>query len=255
MAGVNSSWPGQWWCPWLGAFLLLIVATPVRLSSGEEFRPERLRDEAELLARRAEELKAAGKTEEAERALRRAEALRLEIGRQEKGAGTELPREQRDSREGLMRELAELRSRMKELDEAGRDEEAADLRHRIRKIEEQLSRLGMKGLAEEGRKWSGLMEAQDWPRPEMRIEPERRVELMRQAVECLRAAGMDEIADRVMGEIGRAEAQLRRRVEMRGEQTLPPVVELERLRTEISELKKAMREMQERLERLAREQH
>ncbi|MGQ9663178.1 MAG: hypothetical protein ACUVWX_12690, partial [Kiritimatiellia bacterium] len=239
---------------WLGAFLL-IVATPVRLSSGEEFRPERLREEAELLARRAQELKAAGKTEEAERALRRAEELSLEIGRREKGAGTELPGEQRNLREGLMRELAELRARLKELDEVGRDKEAADLRYRIRKMEEQLGRLGVEGLAEEGRKWSGLMEAQDRPRPEMRIEPERRVELMRQAVECLRAAGMHEIADRVMGEIGRAEAQLRQRVEMRGEQPLPPVGEVERLKTEISELRRAMREMQERLERLAREQH
>jgi len=253
----NWNWRAQF-C-WLGLVSTLAFLSPVRWASGEEFWPDSLREEAELLTRRAEELKATGRIEEAEKALRRAEELRIAANRREKDVGAEGAREPRDPREGLKRELVELRTRLKELDEAGQNEEATELRRRIQRLEEQLNRLGMQRPLEEERRPQQVPPApwghEEWPRPDVGTEPERRLDLLRQAVGCLRAAGMHEVADRVMDEIARVEFDLRRRVERRSEPPLPPAGDVEQLRAEILELKRTMREMQERLDLLTKERH
>lgn len=85
-----------------------------------------------------------------------------------------------------------------------------------------------------------------------RMEPEQRIRLVRQAAENLHLAGLHEIAERVAEEASRLERSQRGMAggEERGP-VLPP--EMERLQSEVAELRKIIHELRERVEMLSRD--
>lgn len=177
----------------LAAAVLFTLAAP-RLTAQERPDLDQLREEASKLEEKARDLKAAGNHEAAREVMARVEALRAKAGRASQGQGSESPqdmvRQELELKHGrLMEELNELRN-------AGKEQEAAEVKGRIQKIERELAQGGQRAGGPPRK------EARD-QRPGKRGEPaetlgrEQRLRHIKTAVENLHAAGLHGLAERL----------------------------------------------------------
>lgn len=109
--------------------------------------PERLREEAANLERKARDLKADGRAEESMRAMRQAEELARRADEMGKKGGPG-PGEVEAKRQALKRELEGLRAKLKELVADGKQDAAAEVKGQIQRVEMALKQAAGPGEAE-----------------------------------------------------------------------------------------------------------
>ena len=231
---MKSERGSQWWGRWCGCAVAAGLALFAVGARAEQPGPEQIRNELRNLERKAHELKDAGKHEEAEAVVREARGLHEKLVRMEKEGRAEPALEER--RVGLQRKLKEAQAYLKELREAGKEDQAAEVRRHVERLEQELARLGRQGEREGG------------PRPDQqRAEAERRLRHVREAIGNLRAAGMQDAAERLTHEAERMDQQFRAAAPERRDAP-PSGGEIERLRAELQELRQAVRQLQARLD-------
>lgn len=231
------------------ALLILgIMGSPPAL--GAEANPQELREKAETLQREARELKAGGKHEQAQEVLRKAMELRAEADRLQRGGG---PAEEsrRPRPEELKQRLEQARAQLKAAREAGREEEVARLERQVARMEAVLERSDRP--------------APEWMRPPREGGPGRgfpgapmdRPELqqlrhLEAAIGNLHAAGLHEPAEC----LAQQAQEMRQKLGLGERPDLAPRPmegELKRLRMEVQELRRMVRDLGERLDQLTRE--
>lgn len=133
---------------------------------------------------------------------------------------------------GVERKLEQSRAQLKELQEAGKTDEAQSVQRRIEHLEQELAQ--MRHCRANGGRGPG-------PRPDP-MAAEARLRHLREAVSHLRAAGMNEPAERLNQEAQRMEQQLRKGPEGRDGSASPE--EIAKLRNEVQELRRMVRQLQ-----------
>ena len=160
---------------------------------------------------------------------------------------------------------------MKELRGAGKDDEAAEVKKGIQKLERELERVGP-GSDPDRRKQTPRRERLErqpmerrpngegrGPRPPEMAEAQRRLHHLQAAIDNLHAAGLHEAAERLTQEAERMRQQLHAATPAPPAERGPggsrsPERELAPLRREIQELRQAVQELRRRLGELSREQ-
>jgi len=236
-------------CPvaWLST-LFVVCALPVLAGDPD---PRELRERADELERKAQDLKADGQPDRAQQAMREARELRAKArnpGEPESPPRPEKPQlpekrvrmEERELNERLDAAMAEL----KELRAAGKEEEAIKVKRRIQELQAAQARAGRPALGEQ-------RPPRDFGPADGPQEMQRRLRHLQAAIENLHAAGMHEPAERLTGE---AESMRRHLNAVRQGPRQPgaPGPEIERLHSELEELRQAIRELNRRVDQLAK---
>ncbi len=215
--------------------------------AAEHSNPEQLKAEAREQENRARELKTQGRHDEAREAMRKSEELRSHA---EQG-GFE-PRRTEEQLAQRRHELARLlQSQTIQLDnltQAGRMDQAAEVKEQLQQTERALRECDEKLMAaRESRKLSPderwLME-----RSQNQEELERRSHHLDMAIDNLQAAGMHQLAQELAAE----NEEVRRQIA--GMQSPPPprkpAPQVEQLRNEVRELQKTVRALNEQIQEL-----
>lgn len=152
-------------------------------------------------------------------------------------------------RQELKQRLTDLQAELKELERAGKEERAAQVRRQIERIKRALIPPSPTEEKPKGPR-IGRDERETVAR---QAEVERRHEHLRVAVENLRAAGLPELAERVAQE-GKRILNEQRRIPP-GQPGLPsrPGPMFEQLRNEIRELREVVGKLDRRIDELARQ--
>lgn len=243
--------------PWYGctaaalAVAALVVIPPPAPS--QEHHPEELLKQAQQLERKAQDLKADGRHEEARELMREVEAIHARAEHLHREPGPADERHRQELKQALKESLVEL----EELRAAGKMDEAAEVKHRVEKLENELARLSPQPAAprEGERAWEGP------PRPDRRPElgpgevgdMQRRLHHLELAIDNLHAAGMHEAAERLAQEAGRLRQHMAGGPPPERGRPGPGEAEFQRLRAEIQELRQAVRELRARVDELGRE--
>lgn len=195
--------------------------------------PQALIQRAEQLEQEARELKGLGRHEAAKGAMAQAEEVRTWVARLNEGGERPTPFDPRNRE--LRRERARLQGELKELTDAGKGDEAAEIRQQLGRLEQELRSIGEP--PREGRP----------PRNRGREEgraiesagPQDRLQHLEAAIDHLRAAGMPDVAERLARERERLMNQ-------RGPSAAP--AEMRELRNELNELRREVRQLRERVD-------
>jgi outer membrane murein-binding lipoprotein Lpp len=207
----------------------------------EEPGPDQVRDQIRKLEQKAQDLKMDGKMEDAKAAAGEAAELRNKIARMERERHQESVAADERRRDAMKQKLEQSRAELKELREAGKEEQAAEVQKRINYIES--------ALANPDRRPDGNAGSASQPD---RAEIERRLQHMREAAAHLREAGINDIAEKLTQEAGRIQQQLRGGGdERRG--AASSGAEIEKMRAELQELRQAVRLLNARLDAVNRE--
>jgi hypothetical protein len=187
----KNSW-SNWCATALAAGLVAAAAAVCQLStSAAASEPGPLLERAQSLERKAQELKADGQQEKAMQVMREVEEIRAQAGKMEKG---NVPRaaapDQR--RQELKRRLGDSLAELKELSAAGKQDEAAQVKRRIRQLEAELTRFdappaGERMPGREERDGRPPFAGQRPPLPEMqqRLNTSRRPSTISMRRECM----------------------------------------------------------------------
>lgn len=156
-------------------------------------------------------------------------------------------------RQELKEKLTALQAELKELEQSGKEDRAADVRLQVERIKRELvpqEPRPMKVLAGEPRKVRRIEREIVGEREPERAEIERRHQHLRVAVENLRAAGLPELAERVGQEGKRI---LTERSGGPGPMAIPgrPGPMMEQLRNELREMRESMKNLDRRIDELA----
>jgi hypothetical protein len=221
----------------VAAILAFAIATPV-------FAQEALREKIHELKTQAEAAQAAGRSEEAEK-LRNA-ARELAGRAQAENAKREGEPREVPNREKMQAMLDHTR---RELDAASRDgkmDRAAELKQRITRL---TAALGDGDAGKEKRP-----EKHRKPHAAQATDPQRRLQHLSEAIEHLRAAGMNEPAERLTEHAREMKRQIAAAQDAhRGKATPELEQQLAQMREAMMNLQRQMQEMQRRLEELSRE--
>ncbi|MCZ7639080.1 MAG: hypothetical protein M5U12_25335 [Verrucomicrobia bacterium] len=129
-----------------------------------------------------------------------------------------------------------------------REQQAIQIKEAVRHLEERLERFAEKTRRQPKVEGSQVeFGPQDRPAPE-RVEVKRRLEHLTVAIEHLRAAGLEDAAQRLQ----REREEMARHLEEDGDRRAP-LAELRRLRAELEELRQALGRLQARVEELHRD--
>ncbi len=207
--------------------------------------PQDLRAQAERLQREAQELKAQGKGEAANDTMRQAKELMAQAKKLQDREITDRPERQR-ARE-LRAELEKARDELKELQAAGKEDEALRARRHVRELQAELERVGRPEPDRVGppRERNGG----DIPPgpPDM-----QRLRHLQVAIDNLHAAGMHDLAEHLARQAEALRASQPRPGAL-GAPGLQPGGEVQRLQAEIQELRQNIRELNRRVEELSRD--
>ena len=231
-SGLNGGW--RQWAVGMTAAGLVACASA---AGADEPGPEQLRDQMRKLEQKAHELKAAGQEDQAQAVGREMQELREKAARMSREHRGENPGGD-ERRAALQRKLEHARAELKEALEAGQEARVADLERGIRQLEQELAPPGQPAGRERGA----------MQQPEQ-ITLEQRIRHIREAVEHLHAAGLDDPAQSLAHEADRMQQQMGN----------PPHApqggpEVERLQAEIQELRQAVRKLNARLDGQNRDQ-
>lgn len=227
---------GRWSVGAVAAGLVVFAAS----AFAEEPGPDQVRDQIRKLEQKAQALKADGKMEDAKAVAGEAAELREKIARMERERHQDAVRGDERRRDEIKHKLDQSRAELKELREAGKEDQAAEVQRKIHSLEETLANSGRRPEGERGP-----------AAHQERGATERRVQHVREAIAHLREAGMNDLAERLDQEADRMMQQRgggeeRRRPDQAG-------AEIERMRAELQELRQAVRQLNARLDGANRE--
>jgi hypothetical protein len=236
----------------IGTVVLGIGLTGAGLRGyGQEATPSQLRDKANGLEKKAAELKQSGRGEESLELMQKAAQLRLEARRGEEEGGKGRPRP-----EALKQKLSALQAELKELEAAGKMDEADKVRRNLGQLKRELApEAKPPGKRPPGEK-PALQRSEPTPGAERQpaVERDERRQHLQEAIRHLQAAGLPEAAERLAR---RSEMQPRREINgpRRGRGEAPAVGPgaMAPLRGELEELRGAIRELRAQLEEMRRE--
>lgn len=230
------------------ALLILGMGSPPAL--GAEANPRELREKAESLQRMARKLKAEGKHDQAQEVLRKAMEVRAEADRLQQAGGP--PEQSRRPRpEELKQRLEQARAQLKEAREAGKEEEAARLERQVGRMEAVLERSD-RPVPERLRPPREAGPGPGFPGAPMERPELQQLRHLEAAIGNLHAAGLHEPAER----LAQQAREMREKLGVGGRPDLVPRPmegDLERLRMEVQELRRMVRDLGERLDQLTRE--
>ena len=216
----------------VGTCLFSLFAATALLWASES---DELREKARAMQKESAELVRAGHVEEAEAIARKAAAMLEEAEQLEARHRDGDQHRNKEHHEAEIRELGQLLDKLRhterELSEAGKQEAAADARHKAERIEMELHELTHKGEHDHG------------PR-----EVAQRLEHMHVAAEHLHKAGLHEIAEHVVEHAAATERELAEHENRhRGQEVMHELMQqLKEMREEIGQLRKEVKELRER---------
>lgn len=239
------------------ALLAVSLAVFPLAADDAEREIDELRNVAEVKLREAQELSRAGNRDESRRLwleaheLRgRAEDLERERERQREREGEGHEREgETAERQRLEERLLDARNEVRELWEAGRQEEAQRRRREVHELEQQLERAGRHHPD------AAHHPTEDHPPHHERHEPHREelrrhYQHLRVAVENLHAAGRPELAREVARHAEQLERELHRHEERAPEHPPHLAHELREVRAQLERLQDQVHALRETVERL-----
>jgi hypothetical protein len=203
---------------------------------------ERMMQRLEEIKRKVHELQEAGKQDEAERVKREGE----EIMRALQGRGREGGPPGGPDRERMVQRIEELKRKIRELQEAGKEDEVEKLKREGQELMRAMQGRGPEGGPREGRPHEG--QHHEGPG-----DVAARVHRLQAAAENLRAAGFGREADHVMQLVeqltsGRAPREGEPRGEGPRREGMGPGVQ--ELRGEVQQMRREMQELREHLKQL-----
>lgn len=217
-----------------------VLACALALKAAEPDSTQALRHEAETLMQHARELKQQGQHEQAQKVMREAETLQAKAERSERNdASPDRPTDRAE----LKAKMDKMVEKIHDLRAAGRMDEAMELKQRLQELDRRLAEsnrgeFGERPVPPEGRDLPSL---------------HRRLHHVRVAIDNLHAAGMHDLADRLMEPAEKLEQQIRQ-----AQHDTPPGAgrgegELDSLRAEVRELRQMMHQLKEQLDQPRRE--
>ena len=225
--------------------LQLTAAIAIAISS-TAFAQEGIRDKIRELENKAGAAQTEGRPEEAEKL--RNEARELAARAKAENEKRDGEKREKPGREELQSMLEKSRQQLEAAARDGKQDETAEIKQRIARLESALRESGGDGRRAEKR-------GQQPDRPEL-AEPMRRLQHLHQAIEHLRAAGMNEPANSLAEQAQEMKRQIAGATEGKrpdGEKHPKAERQISELREGMMSLHRQMQEMQKRLEELSRE--